>query len=416
MPKMIRLVGGLVVDISGVRPQHMEFYPCIAAPLLLSPPWLDWGTIMLLWLIFAGLTAGALAIALRPAFRIGTPDDIPGSADLAVYAEQLADLDRQISRGVLDDSEHAALRHEISRRVLRASQRNFALGPKTASAILKAIPIVVGVLVPILSIALYAYLGSPGIPSRPFAPTAGQIANASTAELIAKVETRLASHPEEWRGWEAIAPIYFRQGRYPEAASAYQRTILLAGATVPRLMGFAEASVLASDGIVSEPARAAYEKVAAMDPNNFEPRFWLALAKEQDGNRQAAAADYRALLAAAPVDAPWRTSVEQRLAAVTRTAPATSRGPTDLDVKAAAGMTVEQRQTMIESMVETLAVRLKSNGNDGEGWERLISSYMVLKKPEMARNALADAQRAMAGNAAAEAAFHALARRLELEP
>ena len=78
--------------------------------------------------------------------------------------------------------------------------------------------------------------------------------------------------------------------------------------------------MLAADGIVTEEARKAYEKILKLEPGRAEARFWLALAKEQDGKLADALADYKALLAEAPADAPWRAAVEGRIAEVSRRA------------------------------------------------------------------------------------------------
>jgi len=46
-------------------------------------------------------------------------------------------------------------------------------------------------------------------------------------------------------------------------------------------------------------------------------------------------------------------------------------------------------------MVARLADRLKENGNDVEGWQRLLRAYMVLGERDKA-HAAADAKRALA--------------------
>jgi cytochrome c-type biogenesis protein CcmH len=50
---------------------------------------------------------------------------------------------------------------------------------------------------------------------------------------------------------------------------------------------------------------------------------------------------------------------------------------------------------MIRSMVARLADRLKENGNDVEGWQRLLRAYMVLGERDKANAAAADAKRAL---------------------
>ncbi len=372
---------------------------------------------MLLWISLAVLTAAALAVVLRPAFTASSahPQNAP---DIAVYTEQLADLDRQHLAGQLAPAEHAALRHEVARRILRADTAGTASAVAQATAPSNSnILLAVAGAVPVLSLGLYLTLGAPGVPARPFvAATNTALANASAADLIAKVEARLATDPNDGRGWDVIAPVYFRLERFADAAQAYQRAIALLGETPGRLAGFAEATVLASDGIVTEPARAAYEKLVRIVPDRIEPRFWLALAKEQDGQRDAAAADYRALLASAAANDTSRALIEQRLAAVTAAPSTAPRGPTATDVDAASSLNDAERRAMIAQMVDNLATRLKANSRDLEGWQRLVNAYVVLKEPAKARAALADARAAFQDDSAAAPILAELSRRLEALP
>ena len=368
---------------------------------------------MLLWLIFSCLTAAVLVAVLRPAFGVNAESGSRPPADLAVYTDQLSDLERQLAQGQLDPGEFAALHDEVARRILRASAASKPA--ETAMRRQTIAPLVTAALVPILCLGFYAKLGSPNVPSQPFVTNVAKPINASAVELIAKVEARLAAHPEDVRGWDALAPVYFRLQRYSDAAGAYQNAMRLAGESMQRLTGFAEAFVLANDGLVLEPARIAYEKLAAADPNRLEPRFWLALAKEQDGKRDEAAAEYRAVLSAAPPDMPWRDVVEQRLAAVTKSS-SSRRGPSASDVQAAAKFTPPEREAIIAGMVESLAARLRMDETDAEGWQKLIDSYMTLRKHELANAALSDARKALAGNKSALTALNEQARRLELRP
>jgi cytochrome c-type biogenesis protein CcmH len=62
-------------------------------------------------------------------------------------------------------------------------------------------------------------------------------------------------------------------------------------------------------------------------------------------------------------------------------------------------MNETDRNAMIRGMVERLAGRLKQNGDDVEGWLRLVRAYMVLGDRDKAMGALKDARQAVANNA-----------------
>ena len=81
------------------------------------------------------------------------------------------------------------------------------------------------------------------------------------------------------------------------------------------------------------------------------------------------------MLAKAPADAPWRPLVQAALARVGGAgAPALS----DDTMAAAKDMNEADRGAMIRGMVDRLATRLKQNGDDVEGWLRLVRAYMVM--------------------------------------
>jgi cytochrome c-type biogenesis protein CcmH len=271
----------------------------------------------------------------------------------------------------------------------------------------------------VLALALYLALGSPGLPG---APAGARLADTDQAgskvsALVAEVEAHLRKQPNDGRGWDVIAPVYMRLGRYGDAAHAYRRANELAGETAERLSGFAEATVAASNEVVTEPARRAFEKVLKLEPKRLVPRFWLALAKEQDGELAQAAAAYRELLAALPADADWRPLLVQRLQAVSARlgTGSSGAGPSAADIAAAAQLPPDQQKKMIAQMVEGLAGRLEANGKDLAGWQRLLRSYTVLGETEKAERALVAARQALAGDASALAELNALAKELGLK-
>src|SRR6266700_5215896 len=102
------------------------------------------------------------------------------------------------------------------------------------------------------------------------------------------------------------------------------------------------------------------------------------------------------MLETAPANAPWRPLVQAALARIGGpTVPALS----DDTIAAAKDMNETDRTAMIRGMVERLASRLKQNGDDVEGWLRLVRAYMVMGDRDKARGALTDARQAVANNA-----------------
>jgi len=71
----------------------------------------------------------------------------------------------------------------------------------------------------------------------------------------------------------------------------------------------------------------------------------------------------------------------------------------DDTIAAAKDMTETDRSAMIRGMVDRLATRLKQNGDDVEGWLRLVRAYMVMGDRDKAASAVTDARQAVANNA-----------------
>ena len=375
---------------------------------------------MLFWLLCAVMTAAVVYAATRPLLASRSDRLDPAAADREIYRDQLKEIEADRARGLLGAAEAEAARIEISRRLLaRADAEPRPPARRAGPDAAKIARAATTAGVPLAALALYLAVGTPGLPDQPYARrTALQLDNASLAELVARVEARLRERPEDGKGWDVVAPVYLAQQRYQDAAQAFANAIRLLGESTKRLAGFAEATVLANNGIVTEDARLAYEKVLRLEPGRVEARFWLALATEQDGDLDRAAQDYQGLLAEAPAQAPWRSAVEERLKAVRSrlgAGPApTTPGPTAEDVAAADKLSADGRARMIHQMVERLAARLKVNGQDLAGWQRLVRAYAMLGEKDKALKALTEARNAFASDSASLSQLDALAQSLGL--
>ena len=384
---------------------------------------------MLLWVGFGVLTAVVVAVVLRPLLAGGGAEGPPAGASAAVYRDQLAEIAAEHARGLISDGEAEAARVEIARRLLAAAEAAEAPVPAGAGADVRRVALVVAGALPVLAVVAYLAVGAPGQPGQPFAAR-GLGPGQDVVALVAQVEARLQAYPEDGRGWEVIAPVYLRMGRAREAAAAFGQALRLLGESPERLAGFAEAHVLASDGLVTEAARDAYARLRVLAPERIEPRFWLAVAAEQEGRLEEAVTAYAQLLTEGSAAAPWRPAVVERWRAVRRklglaTEPVpdgvAAARPTSLapalsreDVRAVQSLPEDERRRMIEDMVAGLDKRLKEDGRDLEGWQRLIRAYSVLGRREEALGALARARSALEGEAQALEALGALARTLGL--
>jgi cytochrome c-type biogenesis protein CcmH len=350
---------------------------------------------MTLWFVFALMTAAAVFAVLWPLGRRRRPQN--DGSETTVYRDQLAEVDRDLAAGLIGSSEAEAARVEISRRLLAAAD-NQRDPPAASSLPLRRLAAVLALAgLPIISLALYLPLGSPRLGDFPLAqriraPDGTQ----SLDNLVAQVEAHLEKNPTDGRGWNVLAPVLARLGRYEEAVRAYRNSITYNGDSADRRADLGEVLAGASGGVVTSEARAEFERAIAMKADEPKANYFLGLAAEQDGRTAEAASIWRSILAKAAPDAPWRPLVQ---AALARVGGSSVPAPSDDAMAAAKDMNEADRGTMIRGMVDRLASRLKQNGDDVEGWLRLVRAYMVMGDRDRAKSALTDARQAVANDA-----------------
>jgi cytochrome c-type biogenesis protein CcmH len=372
---------------------------------------------MTLWLILALMTAAAIFAVIWPLAQNGMA--ARSGSDIAVYRDQLNEVERDLAAGSIGKTEAEAARLEISRRLLAAADAANA-GPAqmpAATAWYRRTGIIVAILLlPIGAGGLYLRIGSPGLTSAAlFASDAQPNRPAGIEALVAKVEEHLQSNPKDGRGWEVVAPVYMQLGRYSDAADAWRRAVQFLGDSADREANLGEALMAQANGIVTTDAQAAFTRAVTLDGTTVSARYYLGIAAEQDGRHEDAAKIWRDLIANAPAGARWVSLVRAALARVEGNPAAALPGPTPAEMAAAANQPPDQQTAMIQGMVDGLAARLKKDGSDLDGWMRLVRSYKVLGQPDKAQSAIADAQRALAGDPAKLQLFNEAMQRIKTD-
>ena len=347
---------------------------------------------MSLWFLLALMTAVAVFAVLWPLGRRTARGG--GGRESLVYTDQLAEIDREVASGLISPA-------EIGRRLLAAADAEAGSTAAVRLGWRRAVALVALIGLPLAAGGLYLRLGSPAMPDVPLASRkAASVASASIDQLIGQVQAHLEKNPTDGRGWSVLAPVLVRVGRFDDAAQAYRNAIQYAGDDAARRAGLGEALTGAANGVVTADAKAEFERAVKRDAGEAKANYFLGVAAEQDGRPRDAAAIWRAMLAQAPADAPWRPVVTAALARVDPgkdSGKTAGKGPALADdtIASAKDMSEADRGSMIRGMVARLAARLKQNGDDVDGWLRLVRAYMVLNEPDKSRAARDDARRAL---------------------
>lgn len=308
--------------------------------------------------LLALLTTATVAALLWPLLRTRLPARDRLSGELAIYRDQLAELERERAAGRLKPAEAAAARTEIERRMLAAGDAAAAtIKTRTATdAAQKWLPPALSLFVPLLALGLYLQTGRPGLPAAPFADRGTEHAPApqqlDVAGLLKEARARLAQDPND----------------------------------ADALAALAEGLTLEAGGTVTQPALDALRRALQARPDDARILYYLGLHEAQSGDSKAAIARWRDLEAKSPPDAPYLGLLRAEIARVAKAAgievpqapQSTMPTPSREQQEAMAQLPPEQRQQAIRSMVEGLAARLADAPQDRAGWLRLANAWKVL--------------------------------------
>jgi len=391
---------------------------------------------MLFWIISAAL---ALLIAALFALALLTrraEAEHPAAYDLRIYRDQLKEVERDLARGVINEADAERIRTEVGRRVL-AADAQLAIAD-VSSQQPRALTIVIAATIALIltggGVAIYTQLGTPGLGDLPhkarlqasqdlYSSRSSHEAflarlpvrnapqqEAGYLELVERLREAVASRPDELQGQQFLAQSEARLGNYAAARAAQSAVIRLKGEAVGAsdFVTMAQMYITEADGYVSPEAEAALRRALRADRTDPVARYFLGQMWLQNDRPDRAFGLWSQLLNEGPEEAPWIAPIRQSiddiawLAGVDYTQPAPSEMATDMpgpsvqDIENAGEMTPEERQEMVQSMVQRLNDRLATEGGTPEEWARLISAYGSLGDESRARAIWLEAQQRFA--------------------
>ena len=364
----------------------------------------------MIWFLGSAACLICTGFIVRSILQPQTIDISAASKDLALYKDQLREVDSDLARGVLSETESESARLEISRRILAADKRAQmeTLANPAPSIINKLLAAFVILTVLTGSLGIYANLGEPNLPDRPLVArlAAAQEARAQRLsqedaevqvpdekinipedylKLVKKLREAIKKRPNDEQGLRLLALHEFRIGKYRAARKAHTRIMKVVGdkVTAKDYIDFAEVMIFATNGYVSPEAEITLSQALKLKPNDGRTRYYSGLAMAQNGRADVAYRLWEGLLKEGPQDAAWIPLIKSQIDDVARLAGINMSnqplpGPTTDQINAASEMTKEDRKKMIRGMVAGLGERLATNGGTMNEWARLIRALGVL--------------------------------------
>ena len=294
------------------------------------------------WILGVALAALARVLTLRPLLFTPREKKLSRSeSNIAIYRDQLAELDADLAVGKLAPADHARSRAELEARLLQDVAPQEAPPSASPRGSTRALLVTLALAVPLSAALLYLSVGNPGA----LAPRADPH-NFDPQQLNALVErlaAKMRENPDDAEGWKLLGRSYVALGRFPEALDAYAKAAarkprdaelladmadVLATTRSERLQGEPEKLVLRALEIDPQNLKAlALAGTAAFDRRDYAgaTRYWQRMlplvepGSEDARQIQASIAEARsrggAPAAAAPRALQGKVSLSKKLAA-----------------------------------------------------------------------------------------------------
>ncbi|MBI4195267.1 MAG: c-type cytochrome biogenesis protein CcmI [Betaproteobacteria bacterium] len=247
------------------------------------------------WLMVSVLVAGALLLLLPPLLRRGAP--APGvsrkATNVAVYRDQLRELERDLASGVLGREVYEEAKREVERRLLD-DVGDVVDDASTESVAGRNAAVVVGAALPIVAFAIYLAVGNfqallPGAAANAGGQAAHNVSEEQIREMAGRLAARMEKEPENVEGWVMLGRTYTALGQFSDAARAYANAVMRVDADAALLADYADALAMAQGQRLDGEPEKLVLRALKIDPRNIKA---LALAGSAAFERR----DYRSAI------------------------------------------------------------------------------------------------------------------------
>ena len=257
-----------------------------------------------LYLIGAVMALSAMLFVALPLLRPRKPDTAPAqdAANVAIYSDQLAELDSDLKNGLLTQAQFDLAQPELERRLLQDVSAAGVAAPSRHSA--RWIGIILSSLVPVLAVGGYFLLGNPAAINAPAMPAQAE-AEASQEQqqieaMLPQLAQRLQEQPDDPTAWKMQGRAMLALQRFPEAAQAFEKITQLTPKSAQAYADYADALGMAQDQQLAGKPTQMIEKALKLDPKNHKARYLAGFAAIEAANPKAAIAHWEKLLAELP--------------------------------------------------------------------------------------------------------------------
>ncbi|HEX7248962.1 MAG TPA: c-type cytochrome biogenesis protein CcmI, partial [Burkholderiales bacterium] len=212
----------------------------------------------------------ALALVLRPLLvaRPGAAAQVSRkAANLAVYRDQLRELEAELAAGKIAPADHQRAQEELQARMLEDvdAATVHEAAPRRAG---RGAALTVGIAVPVCALAVYLFVGTPDALNPHEKP--GAFSEAQVEAMVERLAAKMRENPEDVEGWKMLGRSYAVLGRFADAVDAYSKAALRAPNDAALLADFADALAMArGQSLQGEPEKLVM-RALEIDPQNLK--------------------------------------------------------------------------------------------------------------------------------------------------
>jgi cytochrome c-type biogenesis protein CcmH len=261
------------------------------------------------------LLVAAVAVVLWPLLkRSNSPVAGRELSNLDIHRDQFSELEKDLEAGTLGADRYEQAKNELEKRVLEETAAPAELPHPATSG--KAVPIVLGVLIPLTAILLYLYLGNlQGLvaPRHPAADLSSITAD-QFQDMTAKLAARMQQNPGDAEGWKMLGRAYRAMERFGEANEAYKKAVELAPQDANLLADYAESLALAAGrSLAGEPTRL-LDRALKLDPRNTKVLTLSGSAAFERKDYKSAIGDWETVIKQPGIDGELAQALEKGVA------------------------------------------------------------------------------------------------------
>lgn len=247
------------------------------------------------------LLAATLFIVL-PLWRKAVADNdvLRDAANLGILRDQSAELETDLSNGLLTQDAYEQGKRELQSRLLEEVKiTEQPVKPLRNPA--KSLAITLAVLLPLFTVSLYLTIGSPYALSPPEQIAVDADGLIRSDEGLQKMEQKLKRMPKNPEDWWTLARSYTELKRFAAAAKAYQQLVDLVPGDAQLWANYADVFAMAhGQTLQGEEVTKLLGKALELDPNNMTALALSGSAAMERSDYAAAISSWQKLIAQVP--------------------------------------------------------------------------------------------------------------------